>query len=326
MFKRYKRNRINSDMRELVKNVYLDKNDLIYPIFVVEEKGVYQEIGSMPGQYHYSIDKLDILIEKLKEAQINKILMFGIPSTKDEVGSEAYNEAGVIQRAIKYLKSKVPTLFIITDICMCEYTSHGHCGILNNQIIKNDETIEVLAKIALSHVRAGADMVAPSDMCDGRVYAIRKALDDGGYNYTPIMSYSAKYASSYYGPFREAAESAPSFGDRKYYQMDYQNSYLGIEETLNDINEGADIVIIKPALAYLDIVSKVNQKTNIPIAVYNVSGEYSMIKAASEAKMIDEKSVVLETMYAFKRAGASMIITYFALDVANYLRGDGNAS
>lgn len=326
MFKRYKRNRINSDMRQLVQDVYLDKDDLIYPVFVVEEKNVYREIASMPGQYHYSIDKLDILIEKLQCAQINKILMFGIPNTKDEIGSEAYNDNGVIQMAIRYLKSKVPTLFIITDVCMCEYTSHGHCGILNDMVIKNDETIEVLAKIALSHVKAGADMVAPSDMCDGRVYAIRKTLDEHGYEYTPIMSYSAKYASSYYGPFREAAESAPSFGNRKYYQMDYKNSYLGIEETLNDINEGADIVIIKPALAYLDIVSKVNQATNIPIAVYNVSGEYSMVKAASKANMIDEKSIVLETMYAFKRAGASMIITYFALDVANYLKEEANAS
>lgn len=319
MFKRYKRNRINSDMRELVRDVYLDKNDLIYPVFIVEEKGIYREIKAMPDQYHYSIDKLDILLEKLREAQINKILLFGIPNKKDAIGSEAYNNKGVIQEAIRYLKKLEPSLFIITDVCMCEYTDHGHCGILDNNIIKNDETIEILAKIALSHVQAGADMVAPSDMSDGRVQAIRKCLDANNYQYTPIMSYSAKYASDYYGPFREAAGSTPSFGNRKYYQMDYRNTHLGVDETLNDIQEGADIVIIKPALVYLDIVAKLKATVNIPIAVYNVSGEYSMVKAAAKAGMINEKGIVMETMYAFKRAGATMIITYFALDIAKYL-------
>ncbi|MFV0498871.1 MAG: porphobilinogen synthase [Bacilli bacterium] len=325
MYKRFKRNRISQDMRELVRDVHLCKNDLIYPVFVVEGSEIYNEISSMPNQYHYSVDKLDILVNKLQDTSINKIILFGIPAHKDEIGSESFNKDGVIQKAIKYLKSKMPKLFIVTDVCMCEYTDHGHCGVLENNRIDNDATVEMLAKIALSHVKAGADMVAPSDMSDGDVFTIRNCLDENGFKYTPIMSYSAKYASSYYGPFREAANSAPEFGDRKYYQMDYRNSFLGVEETVNDINEGADIVIIKPALAYLDIVSKVKQTTNVPVAVYNVSGEYSMIKAASKAKMIDEKAIVLETMYAFKRAGASIIITYFALDVAKYLMETKNA-
>lgn len=319
MFKRYKRTRINAEMRELVRDVYLDKDDLIYPVFIVEEKEVYREIKAMPGQYHYSIDKLDILIDKLRTAKVNKVLLFGIPNHKDAIGSEAYNETGIVQEAIRYLKEKEPNLFVITDVCMCEYTDHGHCGVLENNVIKNDETIEILAKIALSHVEAGADMVAPSDMSDGRVQAIRRVLDENNHAYTPIMAYSAKYASSYYGPFREAAGSAPSFGDRKYYQMDFRNTHLGIDETLNDINEGADVVIIKPALVYLDIVAKLKATVNIPVAVYNVSGEYSMVKAAAQAGMIHEKGIVMETMYAFKRAGATMIITYFALDVAKYL-------
>lgn len=319
MFKRYKRKRINSSMRELVADVYLSSEDLIYPIFVVEGTNIYNEISSMPNQFHYSVDKLDVLIEKINNSNINKLLIFGIPSNKDECGSEAYNEEGVVQQAVKYLKEKLPNIFIISDICMCGYTDHGHCGIVKDEIIDNDKTIEVLAKIALSHAKAGVDMVAPSDMADGRVKAIRDYLDLNDFKYVPIMSYSAKYASSYYGPFREAASSAPGFGDRSSYQMDYKNSYLGVEETINDISEGADIVMVKPALAYLDIVSKISQNINVPLAVYNVSGEYAMVKAAAEKNLIDERKVVIETMYAFKRAGASMIITYFALDVDRYL-------
>lgn len=306
-------------MRELVADVYLSSEDLIYPIFVVEGTNIYNEISSMPNQFHYSVDKLDVLIEKINNSNINKLLIFGIPSNKDECGSEAYNEEGVVQQAVKYLKEKLPNIFIISDICMCGYTDHGHCGIVKDEIIDNDKTIEVLAKIALSHAKAGVDMVAPSDMADGRVKAIRDYLDLNDFKYVPIMSYSAKYASSYYGPFREAASSAPGFGDRSSYQMDYKNSYLGVEETINDISEGADIVMVKPALAYLDIVSKISQNINVPLAVYNVSGEYAMVKAAAEKNLIDERKVVIETMYAFKRAGASMIITYFALDVDRYL-------
>ncbi|WP_423363561.1 porphobilinogen synthase [Mycoplasma sp. P36-A1] len=320
MFRRFKRNRVNQQVRDLVSDVYLSKKDLIYPIFITEEENVYAEIASMPNQYHYSIDKLHIIVDKLKDAKVDKVLLFGIPNHKDGIGTSAYDNNGIIQKGTRKLKELNPNLFIITDVCMCEYTDHGHCGILDDHnVIDNDKTIEVLAKIALSHVEAGSDMIAPSDMADGRVQAIRNNLDEHGYKYIPIMSYSAKYASSYYGPFRDAAGSAPSFGDRKYYQMDYRNTHLGVDEALNDIDEGADIVIVKPALVYLDIVAKIKSSVNIPVCVYNVSGEYAMVETAASAGLIDKKGIVMETMYAFKRAGASMIITYFALDVAKYL-------
>ncbi|MDF9866491.1 porphobilinogen synthase [Bacilli bacterium PM5-3] len=319
MFKRYKKTRINQSMRDLVRDVYLSKEDLIYPVFVVEGENIYQEISTLPNQYHYSIDKLPILLKKLKKANIDKIILFGLPKEKDECGKQAYNPNGVIQEAIRFIKKEAPDIFVITDVCLCEYTSHGHCGILEDEVINNDLTLEYLNKIALSHVKAGADMVAPSDMNDGRIKSIRHALDKENYHYIPIMSYGAKYASSFYGPFREAACSAPQFGDRKYYQMDYRNTKLAIDEVLNDIDEGADIVIVKPALAYLDIVQKIRDKTNLGLAVYNVSGEYAMVKAASQQDLIDEKGTVLEMMYSFKRAGANMIITYHALDVAGWL-------
>jgi porphobilinogen synthase len=321
MYKRYKKYRSNENLRDLVCNIQLSSKELVYPVFIIEKENTYEEIASLKNQYRYSIDKLDILISKLKKANINKVLLFGIPLEKDEVGSSAYDEQGIIQRAIRYLKDKMPSIFIISDVCLCEYTSHGHCGILENNTINNDLTLDYLNKIALSHVKAGVDMLAPSDMNDGRVQSIKQYLDNHNYHYIPIISYAAKFASSYYGPFREAALSAPSFGDRSYYQMDYKNDGLIIDEALNDIIEGADFIIVKPSLAYLDIVSKLKSKTNIPIAVFNVSGEYAMVKLAASQNLIDERAIVLENMYAYKRAGANIIITYHALDLGMWLNG-----
>ena len=320
MFRRTRRTRNNAVIRDLISNVNLSMNDFLYPIFIEEGNNIKKEIEAMPNQFRFFIDKLKEELEEIVSLGIKGILLFGIPKDKDETASEAYNENGIIQKAVRYIKSNFPELLIVTDVCMCEYTSHGHCGILCDTNVDNDSTLEYIAKIALSHVEAGSDMVAPSDCMDGHVYAIRNILDKNGYYNTPIMSYSVKYASCYYSPFRIAADSAPSFGDRKSYQMDYRNSKEYITKIENDIKENADIFIIKPALSYLDIIKDVSSKFNIPIAAYNVSGEYSMIKAASKLGFIDEKKAVLENMHALKRAGADIIITYHAKDLSRYLK------
>jgi porphobilinogen synthase len=319
LVKRPRRLRRNSILREMIRETSLDVGDLIYPLFVVPGDNIKEEIDSMPGVYHFSIDLLVEEVKEVRDLGIPAILLFGVPSYKDELGSEAYSEEGIVQKAVREIKEKVPEIVVITDVCMCGYTTHGHCGIVENGQVLNDKTVDYIAKIALSHVEAGADIVAPSDMMDGRVAAIRKLLDSKGFVNTPIMAYSAKYASSFYGPFREAANSFPQFGDRKSYQMDYGNSNEALREIALDIEEGADIVMVKPALSYLDIIRRVKDNFNIPIAAYNVSGEYSMVKAAAKMGWIDEKSVVLEILTSIKRAGADMIITYFAKDVAKWL-------
>lgn len=320
MFTRTRRLRKSLVMREIVKNVTINLNQLVYPLFIEEGENIREEIESMPDQYRFSIDNLESELKEIISLGIKSILLFGIPKIKDEVGSEAYNDNGIVQKAIRFIKAKFPDILIITDVCMCEYTSHGHCGILNNCDVNNDITLEYLSKIALSHVKAGADIVAPSDMMDGRIEAIRKTLDENGYVDTPIMSYSVKYASSYYGPFRDAADSAPSFGDRKTYQMDFRNNKEYFREVEADIEEGADFIMIKPALAYLDVIKEVSNKINLPIVAYNVSGEYSMVKAGSQNGWIDEKNVVMENIYAIKRAGADIIITYHAKDIARWIK------
>ncbi|MGB9679174.1 MAG: porphobilinogen synthase [Thermoanaerobacteraceae bacterium] len=303
----------------MVRETDLDIKDLIYPLFVFSGQGNKQEISSMPGVYHFSVDLLIEEIKEVKDLGIPAVLLFGTTSQKDEFGTYAYKEDGIVQRAVRAIKEKIDDVAVITDVCMCGYTSHGHCGIVEGKEILNDKTLEYLAKIALSHVEAGADIVAPSDMMDGRVKAIRELLDEKGYVNTPIMAYSAKYASSFYGPFREAADSAPRFGDRKTYQMDYGNSDEALKEVELDIEEGADIVMVKPALSYLDVIRRVKDNFKVPVAAYSVSGEYSMIKAAAMMGWLDEKAVVLEAMTSIKRAGADMIITYFAKDVAKWL-------
>ncbi|ABY91636.1 porphobilinogen synthase [Thermoanaerobacter sp. X514] len=318
LVKRPRRLRMNSILREMIRETSLDVGDLIYPLFVVPGDNIKEEIDSMPGVYHFSIDLLVEEVKEVRDLGIPAILLFGVPSYKDELGSEAYSEEGIVQKAVREIKEKVPEIVVITDVCMCGYTIHGHCGIVENGQVVNDKTIDYIAKIALSHVEAGADIVAPSDMMDGRVAAIRKLLDSKGFVNTPIMAYSAKYASSFYGPFREAANSFPQFGDRKSYQMDYGNSNEALREIALDIEEGADIVMVKPALSYLDIIRRVKDNFNIPIAAYNVSGEYSMVKAAAKMGWIDEKSVVLEILTSIKRAGADIVITYFAKDVAKW--------
>lgn len=319
-FKRTRRTRNNSLLRDLISNINLSMDDFIYPIFVEEGDNIKSEIEAMPNQYRYSIDKMKEEIEDIINLGIKGILLFGIPKQKDEKGSGAYNENGIIQKAVRFIKKNFSNILVITDVCMCEYTSHGHCGILNNDIVDNDLTIDYISKIALSHVKAGADIVAPSDCMDGHVLSIRNILDKNGYVNIPIMSYSVKYASGYYSPFRTAADSAPSFGDRKSYQMDFRNRKEYISKIENDIEEGADIFIIKPALPYLDVIKDISTKFNIPIASYNVSGEYSMVKAASKLGFIDEKKIVLENMFALKRAGSDIIITYHAKDLAKYLK------
>ncbi|WP_295298221.1 porphobilinogen synthase [uncultured Brachyspira sp.] len=320
MFKRTRRTRNNAIIRDMISDVSLTMNDFLYPIFIEEGNNIKKEIEAMPNQFRFSIDKLKEELDEIVELGIRGILLFGIPKNKDEIGSSSFDENGIIQNAVKYIKSNFPNLLVVTDVCMCEYTSHGHCGILCGSNVDNDSTLEYIAKIALSHVKAGSDIVAPSDCMDGHVYAIRNILDKNGYYNTPIMSYSVKYASCYYSPFRMAADSAPSFGDRKSYQMDFRNSKEYIKKIENDIEEGADIFIIKPALSYLDVIKDVSNNFNIPIAAYNVSGEYSMMKAASKLGFIDEKKAVLENMYALKRAGANIIITYHAKDLSKYLK------
>lgn len=310
-----RRLRKNEKLRELLREHNVTSKDLIYPIFV-HEKNKVEEIQSMPGQFRYPIPELVEIAKKAEDLGIPGILLFGMPEKKDEVGSEAYNERGVVQKAIRTIKENT-NLLVITDICLCQYTSHGHCGVICDGIVKNEDTLKLLSKIALSHAKAGADVVAPSDMMDGRVSAIRSELDKNSFEDILIMSYAAKFLSSFYGPFREAAHSAPTFGDRRTYQMNPANALEALREVQLDIQEGADIVMVKPALAYLDVIFRVKEKFEMPTAAYNVSGEYSMVKAASKMGWIDEKKVIDELLLAIKRAGADFIISYFALDYAS---------
>jgi porphobilinogen synthase len=318
-FKRFRRLRYSSILRDMIRETALSKNDLIYPLFVVPGSNVKNPVKSMPGVFQFSVENLVEECKIVRDLGIPAVILFGIPEHKDEQGSEAYSPNGIIQKAIRAIKKEVNNLLLITDVCLCEYTSHGHCGVLSGEEILNDETIALLAKEAVSHVEAGANMVAPSDMMDGRVYAIRKALDYKGYTKIPIMSYAAKYASAYYGPFRDAAESAPAFGDRKSHQMDIGNINEAVREVEADIEEGADIVMVKPAGPYLDVIRKVKEKFGMPTAAYQVSGEYSMIKAAGMNGWIDEERVMIESLTSIKRAGADLILTYFAKDAANWI-------
>jgi porphobilinogen synthase len=319
---RMRRLRKTPAIRGMVRETTLDAGDLIYPLFVVPGAGVREEIASMPGAFHLSVDQLEAEAAEILSLGIPAVILFGIPETKDEAGSGAFDEHGIVQQAIRELKAKAPDLYVITDVCMCEYTSHGHCGAIDEGgCVINDVTLEMLAATAVSHAEAGADMVAPSDMMDGRVAAIRAALDAEGYTDVPIMAYSAKYASGYYGPFRDAADSAPAFGDRSGYQMDPANGDEAIREVALDIDEGADIVMVKPALAYMDVIRRVKDTFGMPTAAYNVSGEYAMVKAAAANGWIDERRVVLETLTGFRRAGADLILTYHAKDAARWLRG-----
>ena len=303
----------------MIRETSLTKNDLIYPLFVMPGENIKNPVKSMPGVFQFSIDNLIKECEELVALGVPAIILFGIPEHKDEKGSEAYDDNGIIQRAVREIKAKIKNLLVITDVCLCEYTSHGHCGLLDGEEILNDETVSLLAKEAVSHAQAGADIIAPSDMMDGRVLAIRKALDYKGFTKILIMSYSVKYSSGYYGPFRDAANSSPSFGDRRSHQMDIANGDEAIREVESDIDEGADIVMVKPAGPYLDIIRRVKDKFGMPTAAYQVSGEYSMIKAAGINGWIDEERVMIESLIAIKRAGADMILTYFAKDVAKYL-------
>ena len=316
---RLRRLRKNENLRRMVRETRLSVDNLIYPLFVTFGKGVKDEISSMPGNYRFSVDKISKEVKEAQNLGIPAIILFGIPEHKDEVGSEAYNKCGVVQEAIKAIKSATPEMIIITDVCIDEYTTHGHCGLVKGDEILNDPTLELLAKMALTHVEAGADMVAPSDMMDGRVGFIREALDEHGFDNISIMAYSAKYASAFYGPFREAADSSPKFGDRKAYQMDPPNSDEAMREVLLDIEEGADIVMVKPALPYLDIIYRVKNELGMPVAAYSVSGEFSLIKAAGQKGWVDEERVMMESLISIKRAGADMILTYFAKEVARVL-------
>lgn len=307
-------------MRDMVRENHVRVDELIYPLFVMEGENLAEPVESMPGICQYSLDRMNEELDRVKEAGIPAILIFGIPAHKDEVGSGAYDEHGIVQEAIRRIKKDYPDLIVIADVCLCEYTSHGHCGLIRDGIILNDETLPLLAKSAVSYAEAGADIVAPSDMMDKRVGAIRKALDEAGFTYTPIMAYSAKFASGYYGPFRDAAHSAPGSGDRKTYQMDPANGQEALREVEEDLAEGADLIIAKPAMAYMDIIRAIHENYNVPIVAYNVSGEYAMVKAAAANGWIDEKKIVMENMIGMKRAGAKMIITYHALDVARWIK------
>jgi porphobilinogen synthase len=318
-FVRLRRTRMTEALRSMVRETELSKNDFIYPLFVVPGNGIRKEVSSMPGVYQMSVDRIVAECAEVKALGIPAVIFFGIPEEKDEVGSGAYDDLGIVQQAVRKVKREVPGLVLVTDVCLCEYTSHGHCGIVRGDEIVNDESVELLAKEALSHAQAGADIVAPSDMFDGRVRAIRSALDAGGFRNTPIMSYAAKYASGFYGPFREAAESTPKFGDRRSHQMDPANGDEALREVAQDIAEGADIVMVKPAMPYLDIVRRVKEQFHMPTAAYNVSGEYAMVKAAGKLGWIDEQRVMMEMLTGIKRAGADMILTYFAKDAARVL-------
>lgn len=318
---RMRRLRRTQNIRNMVQEVQLNMNDYIYPIFVIEGQDIKNEIPSMPGIYQFSLDHLLEEVQRAVDAGVIAIMLFGIPAKKDECGSEAYNDDGIIQQAVRLVRANYPELVISTDVCMCEYTSHGHCGLIKGQTVDNDSTLELLAKIAVSHAKAGADILAPSDMMDGRIGVIRDALDEAGYKDVIIMAHAVKYASSFYGPFRDAAESAPHFGDRKSYQMDpASGTRQALAEIALDVEEGADMVIVKPGLPYLDLVSAAYENTLVPVVAYNVSGEYAMVKAAAQNGWIDEKAFVMEMMLAFKRAGAKMVITYHAIDIGNWLK------
>lgn len=320
MINRGRRLRANSAIRDLVRENTLTSKDLIFPIFVVEGENIKEEISSMKGNFHWSIDRLDEIIKEVVDLGIRGIILFGLPEAKDEYGTESYNEDGIVQKAIRKVREIDSNLYVIADVCMCQYTSHGHCGILKGNEVDNDRTLEVLGKISVSYAKAGAHMVAPSDMMDGRIGYIREALDKNNYKEVAIMSYAAKYSSAFYGPFREAAHSAPQFGDRKTYQMDAGNSTEALKEIKWDIEEGADIIMVKPAMSYLDIIARAKEIVDVPICAYNVSGEFAMVKSAASLGLIDEKAVALEMLLSMKRAGADLIITYFALDAVRWLR------
>ena len=319
LIQRPRRLRGVESLRGMVRETRMSKSSLIYPIFVKEGSNIQEEILSMPGQYRYSVDRLTAIMEKLLDAGVDKIMLFGIPEHKDEIACGAYHEDGIVQKALRKIKAEFPSVYCITDVCLCEYTSHGHCGVLNGQTVDNDKTLPLLAKTALSHVFAGADMVAPSDMMDGRIGAIRQKLDENAFADTPIMSYAVKYCSSFYGPFRDAAGSTPAFGDRRGYQMDYHNKKEALKEAALDVRECADILMVKPALSYLDVIQTVSDSFDLPLAAYSVSGEYSMIKAAAKAGYIDEEKLVCETTTSIFRAGANMLITYYAPEIAGYI-------
>ncbi len=320
-FDRHRRLRGSEAMRKLVRENHVRVEDLIYPLFFVEGTGIKEEIPSMPGVYHFSLDQLEAELREIVDLGIQAVLVFGVPEHKDNVGSQAYADAGITQQAIRMIKELYPELVVIADTCLCQYTDHGHCGVIHEGYVQNDETLHLLAQTAVSQARAGADIIAPSNMMDGFVAAIREALDEAGFENVPIMSYAVKYASSYYGPFRDAAHSAPQFGDRKTYQMDPANAREGMREAAADVEQGADFLMVKPGLAYMDMVLRLRDSFDLPIVVYNVSAEYSMIKAAASNGWIDEERIVMETMVGFKRAGADLIITYHAKDVARWLRG-----
>ncbi|MGD0274696.1 MAG: porphobilinogen synthase [Syntrophales bacterium] len=318
---RMRRLRKNENFRRLIRETRLSVDDFVYPMFIVPGKGVKKPIGSMPGQFQMSVDHAVREVQKVGDLKIPAVLLFGIPEKKDDMATGAFAKDGIIQRAVREIKAKVPEILVITDVCLCEYTSHGHCGMIEKGEVDNDMTIEVLAETAVSHAKAGADMVAPSAMMDGQVGVIREALDETGYDSIPVMSYSDKYASCFYGPFREAAESAPELGDRKNYQMDPTNSDEAIREMTLDVEEGADILMVKPALAFLDVIRRAREEFDLPLAAYNVSGEYSMIKAAAQCGWLDGDKAMLEVLISIKRAGADILITYFALEAARQLQG-----
>lgn len=317
---RPRRLRSSKAIRRLVKETKLSVDDLIYPLFVVNGENIKEEISSLPGNYHLSLDKLLAEVKEIVDLGINGVILFGIPESKDELGSSAWSEDGIVQRACRKIKKEYPELLVITDVCLCQYTSHGHCGVLEDGCLLNDPTLDNLARVALSHAQAGADMIAPSDMMDGRVSMIRKTLDEHGYNDISIMSYSAKYSSAFYGPFRDAAHSSPQEGNRKSYQMDPANSDEALKEISLDIQEGADIIMVKPALSYLDIIRRAKDNFDVPLAAYNVSGEFAMIKSAAEKGLVNEKEIALEMLTSIKRAGAEIIITYYAKDVAKWVK------
>lgn len=321
-FDRHRRLRSSQAMRNLVRENHVRKEDLIYPLFVVEGTGIKKEISSMPGIYQLSLDQLDAEVQEAVELGIQAVLLFGIPHEKDACGSQAYSDQGIVQQAIRRIKAAYPGLIVIADTCLCEYTDHGHCGLIHEGDVQNDESLELLAQAAVSQAKAGADIIAPSNMMDGFVAATRKALDEAGFSHIPIMSYAVKYASAYYGPFRDAAQSAPQFGDRKTYQMDPANAREGLREAASDVVQGADFLMVKPGLAYMDMVCRLRENFIQPIVVYNVSAEYAMVKAAAANGWIDEERIVMETMVGFKRAGADLIITYHAKDVAKWLGGN----
>jgi porphobilinogen synthase len=317
---RLRRLRKTEALRDMFRETSLSPADFIYPLFIVEGENVKKEISSMPAQFQLSVDNALRECEQLVKLKINSIILFGIPNEKDEVGSGAYADDGIIQKAIRAIKQQFPEMIVVTDVCLCEYTSHGHCGVVEDGYVHNDKTLELLTKEAVSHAQSGADIIAPSDMMDGRIDAIRKALDANGFSDTPIMAYSAKYSSGFYGPFREAAESTPQFGDRKTYQMDFGNSDEALREIALDIQEGADIIMVKPALSYLDVIRRAKDNFNMPICAYNVSGEYSMVKAAAQNGWLDGEKVMMEVLTSIKRAGADVIITYFAKEAAELLQ------